>query len=228
MITNLNSINSSFINNSISTHKSSNEINYKDLNSSLFATQLKNAKNTDIYLNEIKSCYPNTAVTIKSMTARDVQKYYEKWKNKAVCCSGFSHSVTVSPKVLERMEKDPKYAEQMLQKIKKAAIPEGFGNATIYEYKVIVRDDGEIETMACAEWKNEKKQNTKNDDEEKKKAKNKKLELLYWHRRIYELPESQAISKEEIKMTPFAESQYLFNIGVVNKIKNENKVINLK
>lgn len=228
MSTNLNSINSSFNNDSVSIYKSSNEMKSKDVGSTLFATKLENAKNTDTYLNEIKNCYPNTTVTIKSMTAADVQKYYEEWKNQPVNYSGYSHSITVSPKVLERMEKDPKYAEQMLQKIKKAAIPEGFGNATIYEYKVIVRDDGEIETMACADWNNGKKQNTDNDDEDKKKAEKKKLERVYWERRIYDQSKPETILKEQSNINQFIQPQYLFHTGVANIIRNGNKVIDLK
>ncbi len=64
------------------------------------------------------------------------------------------------------MEGNPEYTEEMLGKIKKAAIPEGFDNANIYEYKVIVRDDGEIQTLACADFKNGKTE--KIDNAEKK------------------------------------------------------------
>ncbi len=226
MNVNLDSIYSLFINNNSSTHKSSTEINSKDVGSDLFATQFENVKKIDTYLNEIKNCVPKTIVTIKSMTAGDVQKYYQEWKKQPVDYSGFKHNIIVSPKVLEKMGKDSKYAEQMLLKIKKAAIPEGFGNATIYEYKVIVRDDGEIETFACADFMNGNNKKTDNDYEDKKKDEKKKLELIYSHRRINDQWESQTLPEEEIKITQFIEPQYLFHSEVANKIRN--KAIDLK
>lgn len=122
-------------------------------------------------INDIKSCYPKTKVTIKSMDVGDVQNYYEKWKQEPINYFGFKHDIVVSPKVLERMEKDPRYKQEMLLKIKKAVVPQGFENASLYEYKVIVRDDGEIETMACADFmngKNEKVEETVDDDKRKK------------------------------------------------------------
>jgi len=56
MSANLNSIYSSFINNTSYTDQSSIErtINAKDISSDLFATQLKNQKITDTYINEMK------------------------------------------------------------------------------------------------------------------------------------------------------------------------------
>lgn len=225
MSTNLNSIDSSIMSNIVSTYKASTEINPKDTEGALFATQLENSKKTDFYLNEIKNCVPKTTVTVKSMNARDIQKYYEEWKKQPIDYSGFNHSITVSPKVLEKMKNDPKYAEQMLQKIKKAATPEGFGNATIYEYKVIVRDDGEIETLSCADFMNEKNQKIENDD---KKKDRKKLELIYSHRRIYDQRQLQTLSEEVIKVTQFMGPQYYFYAAAASKMRKGNQAIDLE
>lgn len=224
---NENALYSSFINNISYTKKSSNEwieINSKGIDSVSFATQLKNAQKTDTYLNEIKSYVPNTIVTIKSMTAGDVRKYYEEWKKQAVDYSEFKHNIIISPKVLEKMGIDPKYAEQMLLKIKKASIPEGFGNATIYEYKVIVRDDGEIETLACADFMNGKNQKIDTDNEDKKDEKE-KVGLTYSHKGAYNQWESRTLFEEEIKTTYFNEPQYLFHIADANRVRDRNKVI---
>lgn len=245
MSANLNSIYSSFINNISSTHKSSTKrtvTNSKDIGNALFATQVENEKKTDTYINEIKNCVPETTVTIKSMNAGDVQKYYQEWKNQSTDYSEFKHNITVSPKVLEKMEKDPKYAEQMLQKIKKAATPEGFENATLYEYKVIVRDDGEIETLACADFMNGKSEKIENNDDDKKKAEKKRAERkkaenerveknelknIYANRRIYDQWKSQTLSEEKIKINQFIKQQYLSHTGVVKKIGNGNEVFDL-
>ena len=213
MSTNLNLINSSCISNGSSRQKSLIE----RTGSTSFATQLESAKKTDTYIDEIKNFVPNTTVTIKSMNAGDVQKYYEEWKKQPVDYSGLKPNITVSPKVLEKMEKDPEYAEKMLLKIKKAATPEGFGNATIYEYKVIVRDDGEIETLACADFMNEKKQKINNDDDEKKKDEKKKNELIYSNIGIDDQWKTKTVSVEDIKGTQFIDQQYLLNIEIFNK-----------
>jgi hypothetical protein len=223
MSDNLSSIYSSYINSIGSSYKSSAERtgnNSKDIGSTLFAAQLENAKKIDTYLDEIKNYVPNTIVTVKSMNAGDVQKYYQEWKQQPIDYSGLKPNITVSPKVLAKMEKDPKYAEQMLQKIKRAAIPEGFGDATIYEYKVIVRDDGEIETLACADFMNGKNNKTENKDEEddnKKKYEKKKVEVTYFYRRLFDQWESQTLLEEVTKITQFIQPQYLFHTRVVKK-----------
>ncbi len=239
MSTNLNSIYSSCINNISYSQKFSTEktINAKDIGSDLFATQLEKEKKADTYINEIKNCVPKTTVTVRSMGAKEVADYREKWKNQPNDYSGFKHDIVVSSKVLEKMEKDPKYAEQMMQKIKKAAVPEGFGNATIYEYKVVVRDDGEIETWVCADCMNGKNKKTDHDDHGKKEAEKKsavrknaekELELIYANIRIDDQLKSQILAEEKIKINGFIKQQYFFNKGVVNKIGTENEVIDLK
>jgi hypothetical protein len=223
MSTNVNPIHSSFISNVNPTSNSS----VKKTGNDIFAIQLDNIQKTDTYLNEIKSCVPKTEVTVKSMNAIDVQKYYEEWKKQPTDYSRYNHNIIISPKVLERMEKDPKYAEQMLLKIKKAAIPEGFSNATIYEYKVIVRDDGEIETFACADFMNGKNKKADNDDDKKKDTK-KQLEPVYLHRNLYDQWKSQTITAEEINIPQFIKSQYLLYPEAIAAIRSENKVIDSK
>lgn len=185
MNSNLNFIYSLAVRNISSVQKSSTERkerNFKDNDNNLFTTRLENARKVYEYINEIKNCYPNTTVTVKSMTAADAEKYCEEWKKQPINYSKFKHSIIVSSKVLLKMEKDTKYAEQMLARIKKAAIPEGFGNASIYEYKVVVRDDGEIENFACADFMNGKSEKTDDDNEkktEKKKVEKESLEPIY-------------------------------------------------
>ncbi len=226
---NLNSIYSSCINNTSYTQRLSTEktINSKSTDSNLFATKLENEKKSDTYINDLKNCFPKTTVTVRSMTAKEVGDYREEWKGQPNDYSGFKHDIVVSSKVLEKMEKDPEYAEQMMKKIKKAAVPEGFGNATIYEYKVVVRDDGEIETWVCADCMNGKNKKVYYDnDDDKKKAEKKKLKLIYENKRIYEQWRVQALSDEKIKTNQFINQQYFFHAGVINKIRNE--VINSK
>lgn len=233
MSANLNSIYSSCINNTSYTQRLSTEktINSKNTDSNLFATQLENEKKSDTYINDLNNSFPKTTVTVRSMTAKEVGDYREKWKSKPNDYSGFKHDIVVSSKVLEKMEKDPEYAEQMMKKIKKAAVPEGFGNATIYEYKVVVRDDGEIETWVCADCMNGKNKKAEDNDDDKKKAEKKraekkKLELIYENKRIYDQWKVQALSDEKIKINQFINQQYFSHAGVINKIGNE--VINSK
>lgn len=211
MVTDINTAYYSFINKNTSPSA-------KKAGNNLFAAQLENSKkvNTHSYINEIENCYPGTKVTVKSMTGSDVKKYYEEWKNEPINYNGFNHNITVSPKVLERMKNDPDYAEKMMKKIKSAAIPVGFENATLYEYKVIVRDDGEIETMACADFMNGKKQKTEPDEDDKKKDA-KKPDPIYLHREIKNQWELIPFLENGIKSNQFFESQYLYNIEIGSK-----------
>jgi hypothetical protein len=209
MSADLNSIYSSYINNASYAQKSSTEkaIKSKNTDSNLFATQLENEKKVDTYIDELKNCFPKTTVTVRSMTAREVGDYREQWKNQPTDYSGLKPDIVVSSKVLEKMEKNPEYAEQMMQKIKKAAVPEGFGNATIYEYKVVVRDDGEIETWVCADCMNGKNKKIDDDDDkkkaEKKRVEKKELELIYENKRICDQWKAQTLSEEKIKTNKY-------------------------
>jgi hypothetical protein len=137
-------------------------------------TKTLNGENNK-YLAQIKENFPQSTINVKSMTAGDVQSYYQEWKNQPI---KYSRDITISPKVLEKMENDPAYAEQMMLKINKAATPEGFGGAALYEYKVIVRDDGKIETMACADFMIGKKDKVQNEEEDEEEEKIKKIKEL--------------------------------------------------
>lgn len=145
-------------------------------------------------IDKLKNCYPQTTVTIKSMTDADIDDYC---KNSPIDYSRFDHGIIVSPKVLEKMKEDPKYAKQMLAKIKDAAIPRGFGNAMIYEYKVIVKDDGEIITVSCADFMNGKKQKVDDDDDDKKKKIKKELERMH-EEKLLEIEQDEKASIEQI------------------------------
>ncbi len=222
MSANLNSIYSSCINNTSCVQKSSAEKAIKSKNTdNLFATQLENEKKADTYMDELKNCFPKTTVTARSMNTKEVGEYREKWKNMPNDYSGFKHDIVVSSKVLEKMEKDPEYAEKMMQKIKKAAVPEGFGNATIYEYKVVVRDDGEIETWVCADCMNGKNKKICNGDDddkkkaEKKRAEKKELELIYENKRMYDQWRSQTLLDKKIEINQVTNQKYFFNAGII-------------
>lgn len=145
-------------------------------------------------VNKLQNCYPETKVTIKSMTDADIEDYC---KNSPINYSSFDHGIIVSPKVLERMKEDPKYSKQMLSKIKEAAIPKGFENATLYEYKVIVKDNGEIVTVACADFMNGKNQRVDDDDDDKKKKLKKELQKLH-EKELLEMEQSEKISMEQV------------------------------
>ncbi|MBM7865786.1 hypothetical protein GTO89_03150 [Heliobacterium gestii] len=218
MIPNLDASYSSLINTLSSTST-------KKANTTLFAAQLEDFKkaDTNLYINEIGTCYPGTKVTVKSMTSSDVQKYYEEWKRQPISSSGFDHNIIVSPKVLEKMKNDPGYAEKMLGKIRQAATPVGFENATLYEYKVIVRDDGEIETMACADFMNGNEQKAENNDKDKKKAA-KKFDPIFFHRKIQNQRETQLLSETGFYTNLFFEPQYRFIAGIANGNRKGNAV----
>lgn len=145
-------------------------------------------------INKLQNCYPKTTVKIKSMTYADIEDYC---KNSPINYSKFDHGIIVSPKVLERMKEDPKYSKQMLSKIKEAAIPKGFGNATLYEYKVIVKDDGEIVTVACADFMNGKKQKVDDNDDDKKKKLKKELQRLH-EKQLLEIEQNEKISIDQV------------------------------
>lgn len=137
-------------------------------------------KNSEYYEKQLKNMFPSSKINVKAMTAADVDAYYKKWKDKPVNLNGFYHEITVSPVVLDKMSKDPKYASEMMMKIQAAAIPQGFDkNTIIYEYKVIVRDDGEIEVLCCAGDREQKKSNPEDKkDRDKKKVQQQEVELM--------------------------------------------------
>lgn len=145
-------------------------------------------------VNKLQNCYPKTTVTIKSMTDADIEDYC---KNSPINYSSFDHGIIVSPKVLERMKEDPKYSKQMLSKIREAAIPKGFENATLYEYKVIVKDDGEIITVSCADFMNGKKQKVDDDDDYKKKKLKEELQKLH-EKELLEVEQNEKISMKQV------------------------------
>lgn len=145
-------------------------------------------------VNKLQNCYPKTKVTIKSMTDADIEDYC---KNSPINYSSFDHGIIVSPKVLEKMKEDPEYSKQMLSKIREAAIPKGFENATLYEYKVIVKDNGEIVTVACADFMNGKKQKVDDDDDDKKKKLKKELQKLH-EKELLEMEQNEKISMKQV------------------------------
>lgn len=168
-----------------------------EVNSSvLFSEKLKNI-NKSTYIDQIKEYTPGSSVTVKSMNAEDIKKYYEEWKKQPVDYNGLKPSITVSPKVIERMNGDPEYAEKMLLKIKTASIPMGFEHAKLYEYKVFVRDDGEIETMSCADFMNGNSKKT-DEVEDNQKEKEKKVKLTRLHKKLSNPINTQIISKDEV------------------------------
>ncbi|BCZ47258.1 hypothetical protein psyc5s11_33250 [Clostridium gelidum] len=177
-------------------------------------------KDSTYYVSQIKENIPNADVTIKSMTSADVADYYEKWKDEPVCTNARIPKITVSPKVLEKMKNDPKYAENMMAKIKDAATPQGFENAQLYEYKVIVKDDGEIEILACADFMSGKKNTVSDDNDEKKKEAKKKLKQLQFSRYLFDNNKLESISEEKIDKNVIPYDNYLSQNAMILKLKN--------
>ena len=183
-------------------------------------TNTEEIKDSTYYVSQIKENIPNADVTIKSMTAADVADYYEKWKDEQVRTNARIPEITVSPKVLEKMKNDPKYAENMMAKIKDAATPQGFENAQLYEYKVIVKDDGEIEVLACADFMSGKKNTVSDDDDEKKKEAKKKLKQLQFNRYLFDNNKLESISEEKIDKNVIPYDNYLSQNAMILKLKN--------
>jgi hypothetical protein len=179
----------------------------------------KEIKDSTYYADQIKDSVPGTNVIVKSMTSSDVEKYIEEWKKTPIPTSELTHEITVSPKVLKKMEKDPKYAESMLAKIKDAATPQGFEGAKLLEYKVIVKDNGEIEVLSSADWMSGKN-NKVSDDDEKKKADKKKLEQLQFNRYSFHNKKRNAISEETIDKNLIPYDNYLFPNEIALKFKH--------
>lgn len=163
---------------------------------------------------------PGTEVIVKSMTSSDVKKYYEAWKNAPTSSNGLGHQITVSPKVLEKMEKDPEYAKSMMSKIQSAATPQGFEGAQLLEYKVFVKDDGEIEVMACADWQNQNKNKVSDDEEEKKKRAKKRLEELQYNTYSFDNGRLNSTSQETIDKNLMLYDNYLYQNAIISKFKN--------
>jgi len=181
----------------------------------------KETKDSTYYVDQIKENIPGTNVIVKSMTSSDVKKYYEEWKKAPVSGSGLSHQITISPKVLKKMEKDPKYAEDMMAKIQKAATTEGFEGAELLEYKVIVKDDGEIEVLACADFMSGKNNKVSNDDDDKKKkAAKKKIEELQLSRYLFDKNGQKIIAQEVIDKKLISYDNFLYQNALMSKIKN--------
>jgi len=183
-------------------------------------TNTEEIKDSTYYVNQIKENIPKAYVTIKSMTASDVADYYEKWMNEPVRTNAKIPEVAISPKVLEKMKNDPQYAESMMAKIKDAATPQGFGNAQLYEYKVIVKDDGQIEVLACADFMNGKNNTVSDDDDEKKKEAKKKLKELQFNRYSFDNNKLELISEEKINKNVITYDNYLSQNAMMLKLKN--------
>lgn len=180
----------------------------------------KEIKDSTYYVDQIKQSVQGTNVIVKSMTSSDVEKYIDEWKKTPVCTSGLSPEITMSPKVLEKMEKDPKYAESMMAKIKDAATPQGFEGAQLLEYKVIVKDDGEIEVLASADFMIGKN-NKVSDDDEKKKEDKKKLKQLQFIRYSFDNNKLKSISEEIINKNVIPYDNYLFQNDIAFKFKHK-------
>lgn len=179
-------------------------------------------KDSTYYVNQIKENIPKSEVKVKSMTASDVTDYYDKWKKASVATNARIPEITISPKVLEKMKNDPNYAESMMAKIQDAGTPVGFEGAQLYEYKVFVKDDGEIEVMACADFmsgKDNKVSNNDDDDKKKKKAK-KELEQLQLSRYSYNDNKLKTISEEVIDKNIISHDDYLYQNAIMSNIKN--------
>jgi hypothetical protein len=118
------------------------------------------------------------------------------------------------------MKNDPKYAESLMSKIKDASTPQGFENAQLYEYKVIVKDDGQIEVLACADCMNGKNNTVSDDDDEKKKESKKKLKQLQFNRYSFENNKLESISEEKINKNMIPYDNYLLQNAMILKLKN--------
>ncbi|MFT8351143.1 hypothetical protein [Clostridium saccharoperbutylacetonicum] len=181
----------------------------------------KEIKDSTYYVNQIKENIPKSEVNIKSMTASEVTDYYDKWKKLPVATNARIPEITISPKVLEKMKNDPNYAESMMAKIQDAGTPIGFEGAQLYEYKVFVKDDGEIEVMACADFMSGKDNKVSNDDDnEKKKKAKKELEKLQLSRYSYNDNKLKTISEEVVDKNIISNDDYLYQNAIMANIKN--------
>lgn len=186
----MNTIDVNQINKTYTPLKNNNESNSMDA----LKMPVDEKESESTIVNKLQNCYPKTKVTIKSMTDKDIEDYC---KNSPINYSSFNHGIIVSPKVLEKMKEDPKYSKQMLSKIREAAVPKGFENATLYEYKVIVKDNGEIVTVACADFMNGKKQKVDDDDDDKKKKLKKELQKMR-EKELLEMEQNEKISMKQV------------------------------
>lgn len=182
----------------------------------------KEIRDSTYYVNQIKENIPKSEVNIKSMTASEVTDYYDKWKKSPVAANARIPEITISPKVLEKMKNDPNYAKSMMAKIQDAGTPVGFEGAQLYEYKVFVKDDGEIEVMACADFMSGKDNKVSNDDDndEKKKKAKKELEKLQLSRYSYNDNKLKTISEEVVDKNIISHGDYLYQNAIMANIKN--------
>lgn len=117
------------------------------------------------------------------------------------------------------MQSDSKYADEMMSKIKDAATPTGFKDGELLDYKVIVKDDGEIEVMACAYFGIAEKM-SKNDqlseDNDKKESIQKKVWQLDYNRYLRDKEEEKLISNEKIdkELVP-SDNSLLYNAMMI-------------
>lgn len=192
-------------------HKKNNitNKNYKSINGSIN------------YIDEIKNKFPNVNVNIKSMTASDVKQYYEYWKKQSSPQIGLKHEIIISPKVLDKMNNDEKYAKEMMAKIEDAAIPKGFGGAELLEYKVIVKDDGNIEVMACAYFGIAEKMSKKNESlDDDKRKKEDKINQLEYTKYIYEDDKLKTVEMKKSDRSFMPYNSYLYQNAMLLDIKN--------
>ena len=155
------------------------------------------------------------------MTSSDVADYYGEWKKMPVSTNARIPEITISPKVLEKMKNDPNYAESMMAKIQDAGTPVGFEGAQLYEYKVFVKDDGEIEVMACADFMSGKNNKVSDDeDDEKKKEAKKKLMQLQFNRYSFDNNKLESTSEETIDKNVIPYENYLFQNDIALKFKH--------
>lgn len=184
----------------------------------------KENKNVEYYLEKIKELVPEGRVSVKSMTGQDCQEYYEQWKSNPISYGQLSREITVSPKILEHMQSDSKYADEMMSKIKDAATPTGFEDGQLLEYKVIVKDDGEIEVMACAYFgiaEKMSKNNQLSEDTDKKENIQKKVWQLDYNRYLRYKEEEKLISNEKIDKELVPSDNSLVYNAMMIKIKKD-------
>ena len=188
-------------------------------NKSTKTGNFKENQNVEYYLEKMKELVPEGRVLAKSMTEQDCQEYYEQWKNSPISYGKLSREITVSPKILEHMQSDSKYADEMMSKIKDAATPTGFKDGELLDYKVIVKDDGEIEVMACAYFGIAEKM-SKNDqlseDNDKKESIQKKVWQLDYNRYLRDKENEKLISNEKIdkELVP-SDNSLLYNAMMI-------------
>lgn len=166
---------------------------------------------------EIEKKLPGIMLNIKSIDDGNVEEFYKALK-KEPFNEECKNSLTISPQVLNKMNKDRDYALKIISAIISIARPKTFDDflLDLYEYHIFVKDNGKIEVVYSSD-PDYKKMRKKIDKLKRakriRKAAIKKriaaVKCMIYSRYLYENRKLQLLNREYVKKSYMPYEYYL-------------------